>query len=90
MYEFWGSKIADAINKELGDNYLFNLASEEYYAAVKKHLNSNRVVNFKFASLKDGKLKVIGIIAKRARGEMASFLLKTKSALLIQSKNFLH
>jgi len=88
LYEFWGSKIADAINKELGDNYLFNLASEEYYAAVKKHLNSNRVVNFRFASLKDGKLKVIGIIAKRARGEMARFLIKNKVSSLDPIKKF--
>jgi cytoplasmic iron level regulating protein YaaA (DUF328/UPF0246 family) len=88
LYEFWGSKIADAIEKELGDNYLFNLASEEYYAAVKKHLNSNRVVNFRFASLKGGKLKVIGIIAKRARGEMARFLIKNKVNSLEPIKKF--
>ena len=32
-------------------------------------------INFKFLSLSGGKEKVVGVIAKRARGEMARFLI---------------
>ena len=75
LYEFWGDKIAKKINNELGSSLLFNLASEEYFSAISKYVDTEKTINFKFLSLSGGKEKVIGVIAKRARGEMARFLI---------------
>ena len=88
LYEFWGNKIASAIDAEVGNNYLFNLASEEYYASVKKHLKTSKAIDFKFATIKDGKEKVIGIIAKKARGAMVRFLIKNRIEDLEPIKDF--
>ena len=80
LYEFWGNKIAKELSDELGDAYLFNLASEEYFSSVSKFLNSEKIINFRFLTLSDGKAKVVGVIAKRARGEMAKYLIQNKIA----------
>ena len=75
LYEFWGDKIAKKINNELGSSLLFNLASEEYFSAISRYVDTEKTINFKFLSLSGGKEKVVGVIAKRARGEMARFLI---------------
>ena len=80
LYEFWGNKIAKELLDELGNAYLFNLASEEYFSSVSKFLNSEKIINFRFLTLSDGKAKVVGVIAKRARGEMAKYLIQNKVA----------
>ena len=80
LYEFWGNKIAKELSDELGNAYLFNLASEEYFSSVSKFLNSEKIINFRFLTLSDGKAKVVGVIAKRARGEMAKYLIQNKVA----------
>ena len=80
LYEFWGNKIAKELSDELGDAYLYNLASEEYFSSVSKFLNSEKIINFRFLTLSDGKAKVVGVIAKRARGEMAKYLIQNKVA----------
>ena len=78
LYEFWGDKIANHLKTETKDNILFNLASEEYYSSIKKHTGTMKVINFKFLSISNNKERVVGVIAKRARGEMARFLIKNR------------
>ena len=78
LYEFWGNKIAKKINEELESSLLFNLASEEYFASISKYVDAKNTVNFRFLSKSGGKEKVVGVIAKRARGEMARFLIENE------------
>jgi cytoplasmic iron level regulating protein YaaA (DUF328/UPF0246 family) len=78
LYEFWGNKIASTINSDFSGEYIFNLASEEYFSVVKKYLDSKKVIEFKFLSMSGGKERVIGVIAKRARGEMTKFLIQNR------------
>ncbi len=78
LYEFWGDKIANHLKTETKDNVLFNLASEEYYSSIKKYTGTMKVINFKFLSISNDKERVVGVIAKRARGEMAKFLIKNR------------
>ena len=78
LYEFWGAKIAEALKAEIGDGLLFNLASEEYFSSIKKYLDNDKVINFKFLSNVAGKERVVGVIAKRARGAMARFLITNR------------
>ena len=39
LYEFWGDKIAKKINEELESSLLVNLASEEYFSSISKHVD---------------------------------------------------
>ena len=88
LYEFWGDKIAKELLEELGSSYLFNLASEEYFSAISKFLNAEKVINFRFLTIASGKEKVVGVIAKRARGEMAKYLIQNKISTNEKIENF--
>ena len=81
LYQFWGDRITDSINKKLADHaqpVLINLASNEYFKAVnKKHLQG-RLLNIYFKEIKNGKTRVIAIFAKRARGVMTDFILSNR------------
>ena len=88
LYEFWGDKVANSINSDFPSENIFNLASEEYFSVVKKHVDPKKVIELKFLSMSGGKEKVIGVIAKRARGEMARFLIQNRIDNLEDIKKF--
>lgn len=77
LYDFWGTKIADALTDQLGGaGVLVNLASHEYFKAVnKKALGSGiQVITPAFKEIRDGRARVISFLAKRARGSMARYI----------------
>ena len=81
LYQFWGDKISDYLNEDLkilGEKYVINLASEEYFAAINPKKISAKIVNIVFKEKKGDILKIVGINAKRARGLMANFVIKNK------------
>jgi cytoplasmic iron level regulating protein YaaA (DUF328/UPF0246 family) len=74
LYEFWGNKITEAINKDMkklqSEQVVINLASKEYFKSVRtKHLNYP-VINIEFKDWKNDAYKVISFFAKKARGRM--------------------
>ncbi len=76
LYQYWGDKITEALNDELEENeILVNLASNEYYKAVKPVLIENTIVTPQFKDYKNGKLKIISFFAKKARGMMVRYIL---------------
>lgn len=78
LYNFWGNRITEAINADLGDKQgqiVVNLASEEYAAAVDFSQLNARVVHPKFREWRNGSYRVVSFNAKRARGHMARFLI---------------
>jgi cytoplasmic iron level regulating protein YaaA (DUF328/UPF0246 family) len=80
LYEFWANAITDRINHELdhinGAKFLVNLASNEYFKAVRPgHLNAP-VLHILFKEKKNHTLKIIGVHAKRARGLMVDFIIR--------------
>ena len=77
LYEFWGSRLAQALAEEGG--WVLNLASKEYSRAVLPHLPpSVRVVSCVFGELRpDGKVVEKGTLCKMARGEMVRWLAET-------------
>ena len=81
LYQFWGDQISDGLNaqlKKLKQDVLVNLASNEYFKAVRaKNLNAE-VITPVFKDLKSGKYKVISFYAKRARGEMARYIIENE------------
>ena len=76
LYEFWGNDITDALNaqlKSLKSEVLVNLASNEYFRAVKPGALNAEVITPVFKDLKGGKYRVISFFAKKARGRMARY-----------------
>jgi len=72
LYDFWGERLGQTLDEELEGRTLINLASNEYFKAV-KGLNAP-VIACTFKEEKDGQLKTLGLFAKVARGMMARFI----------------
>lgn len=77
LYQFWGSKISEEINK-IERDFVINLASNEYFKAVDKKALKSQIINIDFKENKNGEYKIIGIYAKKARGLMLNFMLKNR------------
>jgi cytoplasmic iron level regulating protein YaaA (DUF328/UPF0246 family) len=91
LYTFWGSIITDAINQRLelsNSKILVNLASNEYFKAVKhKQLNAELITPV-FKDEKNGQYKIISFYAKKARGLMAAYIIKNKVSTVKQLCEF--
>ncbi len=57
---------------------LLNLASNEYFSAVKRSALNARVINVDFKDLKNGQYKIISFYAKKARGMMSRFVIQQR------------
>lgn len=81
LYAFWGDSLTRALNRALqaqGDRVLVNLASQEYFAAVKPRVLESEVVTPVFKDYKNGSYKIISFFAKKARGQMASWIIRER------------
>jgi uncharacterized protein len=81
LYEFWGSEITAALQKQLkksGSKVLVNLASNEYFKATRARELDADIVTPVFKDLKGDKYKVISFFAKKARGQMARFIIENE------------
>lgn len=79
LYQFWGERIGSALNQELSGHrqkVLVNLASDEYFKAVKGL--DYPVVTPVFQERKGSAYKVVSFSAKRARGLMVRYALEHK------------
>jgi cytoplasmic iron level regulating protein YaaA (DUF328/UPF0246 family) len=78
LYDWWGDRIARAVQgdvEEEGSGVLFNLASQEYYAAVAGKLPASiRVIDVDFREPGPDGPRFVSFNAKRARGMMARWL----------------
>lgn len=79
LYEFWGDSITKALNKQLAalnSTVVINLASNEYFGAVKpKQLNAEIITPI-FKDKKNGQYKIISFFAKKARGMMSAYIIQ--------------
>lgn len=79
LYQFWGDKISSRIREMVAahdDQTLINLASHEYFRSIKQAQLPGPVIECVFEDWKEHEddAKVIGFLAKQARGAMARFL----------------
>ena len=91
LYEFWGSAITDALNEELGGHrvkVLVNLASNEYWGAVRPAELEAKVISTRFLERTDGRDRMISFFAKRARGLMAAHIARNRVETLRGLKEF--
>lgn len=78
LYAFWGDTLAEAIDQRLTSQrpaVLVNLASAEYARAVLRPALKARVVECVFEDWSQGRWRVLGLLAKRARGRMARWII---------------
>lgn len=76
LYSFWGEDITKLLINDLKDVHeqvIINLASNEYFKAVKPKLLNCPIITINFRELRDGKVKFISFNAKVARGLMTRY-----------------
>jgi len=91
LYQFWGETITHTLNETLaaqGDNIIVNLASDEYFRAVKPKLLAGEIVKPVFLDEKNGTFKVISFYAKKARGLMSRYIIENRLTTPDQLKAF--
>jgi cytoplasmic iron level regulating protein YaaA (DUF328/UPF0246 family) len=82
LYAFWGNQITDTINSDLKkskSDAIINLASQEYFGAVKADELKGRLFNLNFLEKRDGQYKFISFTAKKARGWMCRYLIDERA-----------
>ncbi len=91
LYDFWGDSISKALNQDLAGEenpVLVNLASNEYFKAVKVKALKAEVITPVFKEIKDGKARVISFMAKKARGLMTRYAIDNRLTDVEQLKKF--
>ncbi len=81
LYQFWGEKITKALNADLAETnntVLLNLASKEYFKAIKPKQLAVPVVTVDFKENRNGVYKVISFTAKKARGDMSKHIIQQR------------
>jgi hypothetical protein len=79
LYEYWGEAITQVVNADLADSpgpdVVVNLASNEYFRAVRPDALDGRLISPRFLDADEhGQYRVVPFFAKRARGEMAAWM----------------
>ncbi len=82
LYKFWDQIPTLALNRALessGSEVLVNLASQEYFSAVKPKQIKGRIVTPVFKDFQKGEFKVISFFAKKARGAMTDYMIRNRT-----------
>jgi hypothetical protein len=91
LYGYWGTTVSDALAAELGshaDPTLINLASQEYFGVVQPERLPGSVITPVFKEVRGGKAQIISFFAKKARGQMARFIVDQQLDRPESLKNF--
>lgn len=91
LYQFWGDLLTIELNRLLAEQAepaLINLASNEYFKAVKHRNLQGRLITPVFKDLKNGQYKIISFYAKKARGLMSRYIIENELSQVEQLKDF--
>ncbi len=91
LYEFWGDDITAVLNKQLKSlksDVLVNLASNEYFKSVRPGELNADIITPVFKDRKNGRYKVISFFAKKARGQMARYVIDKRLEKVSDLKKF--
>lgn len=91
LYDFWGTKITEELNKDIAaskNKEIINLASKEYFHSIRPDKLTGKLYNIYFKEMRQGKLKIVSFSAKKARGYMARYIIKEKIKNADQLVNF--
>lgn len=91
LYQFWDLQLTESLNAELSQDErptIINLASNEYFKAIKPKALNARIVTPVFKDWKSGQYKIISFYAKKARGLMARYIIENQINEPHALKNF--
>lgn len=82
LYAFWGDTIAERLQADLeaspGAPVLVNLASQEYFGAVRTKCIEAPIISPSFLDGAPGNEKIVSFFAKKARGAMAGWIIRNR------------
>ena len=81
LYAFWQKKVTAQLLtelKHLNSDLIINLASNEYFHVIGNKLPDIQFVSPVFKEYKNGEYKIVSFFAKKARGLMASFIIRNQ------------
>lgn len=76
---FWKKQITLQLNSELAEhasNFLINIASNEYSAAIDSSLLNAQLINIHFREIRNREIRNIALNSKRARGMFAGYIIR--------------
>ena len=91
LYDFWTETITRALAKRLkqsGGDVLINLASGEYSRAVDTAGLRAEVITASFLEDRGGRVRPVSAFAKKARGLMASYVIRNRLTAAAEMKTF--
>lgn len=94
LYSYWKNTLTNKIIEEIefssGDKVLLNVASDEYSKSLDLKAINNKfpVITISFKENKNGSFKVIGMYAKKARGQFIRYIIQNKIKTVTEIKNF--
>jgi cytoplasmic iron level regulating protein YaaA (DUF328/UPF0246 family) len=91
LYEYWGNSLTEGLNALLGQDsapVLINLASNEYFKAIKPQALNARIITPVFKDRKNGNYKIISFFAKKARGMMTRYIIENELNEVEKIKHF--
>ena len=89
LYEFWKKSLISDLNKILEkEKVLVNLASKEYFSSIDSKKVEGRIVTPVFKEKKGRDYKIVGIMAKRARGMMSRYICENRIKDVEKLKEF--
>lgn len=81
LYAYWGTSLTTSLDRDLRGHrsrLVVNLASEEYFSAIKAGKLQARVLHIVFQESKHGAFRVVSFSAKRARGAMCRWAIENR------------
>ena len=91
LYQFWDGRLTEALNREFeaaDSRVLLNLASNEYFKAIKPKALEAEIITPQFKDFHKGEYRFIQFHAKRARGSMARFVIDQRVDTAEGAKDF--
>lgn len=91
LYAFWGDIISLELKQALqdqADDCLINLASQEYFKAVRPKLLGEKIIHIIFKERRGLDYAIIGVYAKRARGLMCRYMIQNRLSKPQQLQQF--
>ena len=81
LYEFWDSQLTENLNELLEEDkkpVLINLASKEYFSAIKPKCLNAKIISPVFKDFSNGQYKIVSFFAKKACGYMTAYIVQNR------------
>lgn len=91
LYQFWGDQLThslEAMLKQEKSGVLINLASVEYFKAIKANQLRADVITPVFKEFRDDSYRVVAIYAKKARGLMSNHIIQNQMTRVEDLQSF--